>query len=188
LHCARIGRCWSIGYSYVGGYFRRSYGVGQTEWVDEPTEEILVGGNVAGRVIRIGATVRKPVGPDTHAVEALLAYLAEADFSAAPRSLGRDEMGRQVLEYIPGEIAHGKAALTLNELKQLGGLIRQFHDAVEGFVPPVDAQWDVAIPPDHARLVCHNDLAPWNLVRDKDRWVFIDWDGAGPASRLWDVE
>jgi len=30
-------------------------------------------------------------------------------------------------------------------------------------------------------------LAPWNLVRDGDRWVFIDWDGAGPASALWDL-
>ena len=27
----------------------------------------------------------------------------------------------------------------------------------------------------------------WNLVRDRDRWVFIDWDGARPGSRLWDL-
>lgn len=25
------------------------------------------------------------------------------------------------------------------------------------------------------------------LVRDGDRWVLIDWDGAGPGSRLWDL-
>jgi|GEM_PF-883245 len=92
-----------------------------------------------------------------------------------------------MLEYIPGETAYGQPPLTVNELKRLGGLIRQFHDAVESFVPPPDAQWDVAIPPDQCQLVCHNDLAPWNLVRDGDRWVFIDWDGAGPASRLWDL-
>lgn len=32
--------------------------------------------------------------------------------------------------------------------------------------------------------------APFGLVarvRDGDRWVFIDWDGAGPGSRLWDL-
>jgi hypothetical protein len=25
------------------------------------------------------------------------------------------------------------------------------------------------------------------VVRDGDRWVFIDWGGAGPGSRLWDL-
>lgn len=32
-----------------------------------------------------------------------------------------------------------------------------------------------------------HDLAPWNLVRNDERWVFIDWDSAGPSSRLWDL-
>jgi Ser/Thr protein kinase RdoA (MazF antagonist) len=32
----------------------------------------------------------------------------------------------------------------------------------------------------------HHDLAPWNLVVGR-RWAFIDWDNAGPGSRLWDV-
>lgn len=66
-------------------------------------------------------------------------------------------------------------------------MIREFHDASAEFVPPVDARWNVAIAPDAQDLVVHHDLAPWNLVRGDRRWVFIDWDGAGPGSRLWDL-
>ncbi|WP_297551297.1 phosphotransferase [Amycolatopsis sp.] len=150
-------------------------------------EEVLTGGNVADSVVRVGSTVRKPGTPATPAVEALLEHLAEVGFPAAPRTLGRDELGRHVLEFVPGSLADTLPPMTTSELRRLGRLIRDFHDAVEGFRPPADAQWDVVIPPDRQDLVCHHDLAPWNLVRDGDRWVFIDWDAAGPGSRLWDL-
>jgi hypothetical protein len=146
-------------------------------------EHILTGGNVAAAVVRVGDTVRKPVTPATPAVEALLAHLD--GFPGAPRHLGRDDQGRQVLEYIPGTIDDVPA--DNRELHRVGRLIRDLHDALAEFVPPRDARWDVVIPPDREDLVCHHDLAPWNLVRAENRWVFIDWDGAGPGSRLWDL-
>ena len=43
------------------------------------------------------------------------------------------------------------------------------------------------IRPDRADLICHHDLARWNLVCGADRWVFIDWGGVAPGSRLWDL-
>jgi Ser/Thr protein kinase RdoA (MazF antagonist) len=146
-------------------------------------EQVLAGGNVANTVVKIGDTVRKPVTKATPAVEALLAHLD--GFAGAPRHLGRDDQGRQVLEYIPGTLDDIPA--DTEELHRVGRLIRDLHDAVADFQAPPNAEWDVVIPPDREDLVAHHDLAPWNLVRAEDRWVFIDWDGAGPGSRLWDL-
>jgi hypothetical protein len=149
------------------------------------TEQLLAGGNVAGAVVRVGDTVRKPATAATPAVEALLEHLA--GFDGAPRTLGRDAAGRHVLEYVAGETVHAGAPLRDDELRRLGALVRALHDACAAFVPPGDARWEVAIAPDRSELICHHDLAPWNLVRDGARWVFIDWDGAGPGSRRWDL-
>ena len=152
----------------------------------ELDEEVLTGGNVSGEVVRIGRTVRKPATPSTAGVEAVLEHLA--GFPASPRTLGRDERGRHVVEYIPGRLADTLPPLTPTELHKLGGLIRELHDAMEDFQPPDDVVWNVPIPdPAEGTLICHHDLAPWNLVVDGERWVFIDWDGAGPGSRLWDL-
>jgi Ser/Thr protein kinase RdoA (MazF antagonist) len=149
-------------------------------------EERLYGGNVADSVVRVGATVRKPVTSATSSIEALLEHLFEVGFRGAPRTLGRDEKGRHVLEYVPGAI-HQPFSYTSEELGQVGRLIREFHAAAKNFVPPAGAQWKVVIRPDSEELICHHDLAPWNLVRGGERWVFIDWDGSGPGSVLWDV-
>jgi Ser/Thr protein kinase RdoA (MazF antagonist) len=143
-------------------------------------------------VVRVGATVRKPASASTAAVEALLEHLRSAGFDGAPRALGRDERGRQVLEFVPGTMADAMTPMTPSELRRVGSLIRAFHDAAADFVAPAEAAWNVVITPDREDLVCHHDLAPWNLVRSRqpdggERWVFIDWDGAGPGSRLWDL-
>ncbi|WP_375406934.1 phosphotransferase [uncultured Amnibacterium sp.] len=65
-------------------------------------------------------------------------------------------------------------------------MIRAIHDASEAFRPSSDVRWQTTIPSPGDDLICHNDLAPWNLILG-DRWVFIDWDAAGPSTRLWDL-
>lgn len=66
-------------------------------------------------------------------------------------------------------------------------MLADFHRAVASFVPPSSAVWNRVIPPDAEDLICHHDPAPWNLVDSARGWVLIDWDTAGPGSRLWDV-
>jgi Ser/Thr protein kinase RdoA (MazF antagonist) len=149
--------------------------------------EVLSGGNVADQVLRVGTTVRKPATAATSSVEAFLEHLHRAGFTGAPRTLGRDELGRHTLEYIPGSTVDMSHPLSTGELHRVGRLIRDLHEAARSFVAPTSAQWNVAIKPDAESMICHHDLAPWNLVRDGDRWVFIDWDGSGPGSPLWDL-
>ena len=62
----------------------------------------LLGGNVTEAVVRVGDTVRRPVGEWTPAVHALLHHLEDVGFSAAPRVLGIDAQGREVLTYCEG--------------------------------------------------------------------------------------
>jgi aminoglycoside phosphotransferase (APT) family kinase protein len=141
----------------------------------------------------VGDTVRRPAGPWTPAVHALLDHLEAADFDAAPRALGSDAEGREVVSYAAGDVVwpdHFELLESDGALAEIAQLIRRYHDVVETFTPSADAQWwDLAADPSGVHeVVCHNDLAPWNLVHGGDgRWSFIDWDLAAPGRRSWDL-
>ena len=77
--------------------------------------------------------------------------------------------------------------LNVLAVKHVGHLIRELHDALSTFPLPPTAIWNVAIKPHSTKLICHNDLASWNFVRRTGSTTFIDRDGAGPGSRLWDL-
>ena len=147
----------------------------------------LTGGNASGdATVRVGATVRKPWSTSTESTARYMTTIRRAGVDV-PDWRGRDDEGRQVLEYVPGTLAMTLGPLPLPQLRRVGAMIRQIHDASSSYVDD-DATWDVLIPPPGpADLVCHNDLAPWNLLVDEERLVFIDWDAAGPSTRLWDL-
>lgn len=155
-------------------------------------EEPLAGGNLSGGIVRVGDTVRRPTGPWTPAVHALLAHLERKGFTGAPRVLGIDEQGREILEFIDGEVAWPDPSPV--DLVRVGRMLRAFHDAVADFSPPSDAVWrfpemaaDAAPFADgRGMTVCHNDPAAWNLVVNAERVAFIDWDTAGPRPPIWD--
>ncbi len=147
----------------------------------------LRGGNVSHDVVKVGATVRRPATPSTPAVDALLVHLERNGFANAPRYLGSDEAGRQMLSWVPGKVQHALGAMDLGRLERVGAIIRRLHDVSASFEAPEGAQWKVAIEPDRRELIVHHDLAPWNLVVDGECMTFIDWEGSGPGSRLWDL-
>jgi len=144
----------------------------------------LEGGNATAGVVRVGDTVRKPWTSTAGHVSDFVDMLADAGVDV-PRMLGRDDVGRQILEFVPGRLAEELLPLSVADLGRVGRLIRAIHDAAApGGIP--EGPWDPLIPTPDADLICHNDLAPWNLIVG-ERWVFIDWDGAGPSTRLWDL-
>lgn len=148
-------------------------------------EQVLEGGNASDGVVRIGSTVRKPWTDSTPNVLEFMTAVRKAGVDV-PAVLGQDEQGRQITEFIPGRLALESDPLTHAELYRVGAMVRAIHDASESFVAPRDARWTVAIPSPGEELICHNDLAPWNLIIG-DRWTFIDWDAAAPSTRLWDL-
>jgi hypothetical protein len=148
--------------------------------------DVNVGENV---VVRVGDTVRRPVGPHTEAVDALLRHFEAVGFDGAPRALGRDAHGRQMLSFVEGRPALSPVPAGDDVLAELGRLVRRMHDAQAGFVARPDAKWHVApLGPPGGDVICHNDLFPPNVIFRSGRPVaLIDWDLAMPAPRLYDV-
>lgn len=151
-----------------------------------PVEQPLPSNATIG-VVRVGDTVRRPVGPATATIDALLTHLAAVGFVGAPRPLGRDERGRQVLSWMPGRTGDPQTGLPARRLGALGRLLRDLHEATAGWSPPVDAVWEQAIPPDRLEVVGHGDPGPWNIVDGPSGLVLIDWDAAGPTSVGWEL-
>ncbi len=153
-------------------------------------EEPLHGGDLT-QVVRVGDTVRRTTGFWTPAVHSLLRYLEEQGFDGAPRALGIDEAGREVLTFLPGEsvhLPHREWSRTDEVLAELGSLLRRYHDVVRGFHPPPDARWRYWVGAPREGIVCHTDLTPENVIfRDGRVAGFIDWDFAAPAPPLFDV-
>lgn len=100
-----------------------------------PEAEELSGGNTTV-VVRIGDTVRRPVGPWTPAVHDVLNHLAAVGFPGSPRVLGVDDAGREILAFVPGEVGCLSAAKplpawfrTAESCWSIGRWIRDFQSA-----------------------------------------------------------
>jgi len=152
------------------------------------TEEPLPG--TFSPLTEVVSTVRRSTGPWTPAVHALLRHLERVGFEGAPRALGVDPQGREVLTYIPGEVARTASPniATDRALVEVGLLLRRYHEAVSDFSLPAGVGWYEESDPGAGSVVCHNDLAPRNTVFRRGRPVaFVDFDLASPARPAWDV-
>ena len=147
-------------------------------------ERHLSGGFVT-EVVRVGDTVRRRPPANAAFVHALLEHLERQGWEGAPRFLGVDAQGREVLSFLEGHVAwaRGQPAEVASDgsLAAVARLVRQLHDLTAG--TPLAGG---------AEVVCHNDLSPKNTVyRDTGQGLrpvaFIDWDIAAPGDRLHDL-
>ena len=154
-----------------------------------PDEEFMPG-NLAG-ALRVGETVHPRTGAWTPAVHALLAFLEEQGFEGAPRLLGRDDDGQEILSFVAGDTYTDAqlAAVPEHAVLSTSVLLRRLHDVTEPFAHHSGIHWAHPAATDGpALVVCHNDVAPRNTVYRAGMAVaFIDWDLARPEVRTWDL-
>ena len=142
-------------------------------------------------VLRVGDTVRRPTHPWTATIHQLLRHLEAVDFPYSPRVLGLDEHGREILTFIEGESGKNGWAKVVDDagLVAMARLLRDYHQAVDGFRPTGGADWAAHTAAVGAgEVVCHGDFGPWNIVWQGSRPIgILDWDYAWPTRAVHDV-
>lgn len=152
--------------------------------------------------VRVGDTVRRTSERWSPAVLDLLQHVEREGFTGAPRALGFDEQGREILTYIDGEVGRSTEFIpdqggrfdhrlpdyvwTDDTLFHLGRIVRSYHDAAATF-PWAGREWCYETR-EPVETVCHNEIFPSNTVfRSGVPVALIDWDTAAPGPRAWDL-
>lgn len=146
-------------------------------------DEVPLAGGVTSNVVRVGDTVRRRSNASSPLVRDVLRRLERAGFDAAPRWLGVDEQGREVLSWIEGDTHTDRSRMhpyvgdpptrvtfSTEQVAAALRLLRRYHDAFG------------------EEVVCHGDFGPWNLVwRDGRPVGVIDFDDVHPGDASEDV-
>jgi hypothetical protein len=159
--------------------------------VETAAEQPLFGGIAEGRVFKVGDTVRRPAGPWTPTLHALLRHLRQRGFPC-PEPLGLDDAGREVLGFLPGRASNWPWPPILLEpdgARRIGAMLARYHAAAADFAPPSPAIW--AHGPQElgaGEVALHGDFGPHNLVWNGDELTgVIDFELARPGAPMEDA-
>jgi Ser/Thr protein kinase RdoA (MazF antagonist) len=145
----------------------------------DKAETPLGGGRVTPGVVRVGETVRRPIVSDRTLQHDLLSHMERTGFKGCPRLLGIDELGREILSFLPGDVPCDLGHYSDAQLTAAADVLRRFHDATTNFA---------LVQKKSAEVICHNDWGPPNAVfRNGLPYGIIDFDTIAPGLRLWDL-
>lgn len=155
----------------------------------------LPAGDVTVGVVRIGDTVRRPRQESSERVAAYLRHLESVGFDGAPRYLGVDRQGRDVLTFLDGDVPGSPVeqwAAADDVLAGVARLLRRLHDASEGYLPPVrplePGRPQPRFPEGEPRIFTQRDVTPQNTVfRDGVAWAVVDFDLSDWTTRSVDL-
>jgi hypothetical protein len=115
------------------------------------------------------------VNANSDYVHGLLLHLEQCGFEGAPRYLGIDHKGREILSFIEGWAPpHNGFQLSEEAVRAGARLVRDVHDLTQG--TPFAAGSEAA---------AHRNLSQPNFIfRDMVPIAIIDWDSARPGTRV----
>ncbi|OZC47118.1 hypothetical protein CH286_13040 [Rhodococcus sp. WWJCD1] len=157
--------------------------------MNDETEIPLPGGNRTV-VHRVGETVRRATGDHSAAVHDLLKVLEHKGYPYAPRFLGVDVQGREILTYRHGTAGNypmSAAIRSVEALESAARILRRLHDLTIGL--QLSDGHALHLPDGvDPEVICHWDAAPYNFVFEGSAAVgLIDFDEAGPGRRIDDL-
>src|SRR4051794_41006818 len=94
----------------------------------DEAEVPLTGGRLVADVVRSGDTVRKPASAASPFVGLVLDTLERHGFAGAPRYLGQDTHGRDVLTFVAGRVPPRLQRWSDRQVFLAGRLLRGLHD------------------------------------------------------------
>lgn len=154
-----------------------------------PEVEIPLSGGNSNAPVRTGDRVRRTAGPWSPAVHAVLRHLRSAGLTMVPEPFGFDAEGREVLEYLPGDVpAYPLPPIVWSDtfLVEATRLLRRLHDASASF-DASGCTWQQPVR-EPQEVVSLNDFAPYNLVLQEGRITgVIDLDQMSPGPRARDL-
>lgn len=131
-------------------------------------ETPLTGGRITKGVVKIDNSVHRPCCKNSAFVHAVLRWLEKKNISTAPKFLGIDGQGREIISFLDGYSPDNLGDFNNAHLYEAGKIIRCLHDALSDF--PGCSLF---------QTVCHNDLSPCNFMFTNEiPYAVFDWDSA----------